>query len=542
MTALILQSSENKQHYFCGGVIISNHKILTGNQALSVTHKKNKRTNFIVFLMTSYINKTFIYSFHTSTAAHCIHNKERFLFPNDILIAMGVHDIEKKFEPHRVVMEVNEFFIHPDWDPFNQNYDSDIAVIKTTHQIQFNDFIQPICLWELQHNIPATSGIAVGYGVGGRTANTSKGKRVATKLQIFIHQNDECTSVEPKLHPLTSNRTLCGESPYGSTICQGDSGHGYFVKFDNKFYLRGIISSSPKGMNSSCTFTNYGVYTNVLMYKEWIDSPKKYYSRNMDTCGVMSSAVGLIQGGSISLRDQFPWTALIKYSASQHTGVLISQKHVLSHSGSVGFWKESDKRFIVNGLNALKVHFGVIDVTNLDDPNVISVNPQRIIIHPHLRKEGSTVINAVAIISLETSVPFNKFIKPICLWRNQQYFNKEMSMYSFGYGKDDTGKFSKNRKFSKMSYTSQKVCREIYTDRLTAFEYSKLFCAQGDEHQTPCDGDTPLIMKFNDRWFIRGIMLTFRFWNSNGTCVHNRPLLYEDIAAHSHWILSQTIH
>ncbi|CAG9807732.1 unnamed protein product [Chironomus riparius] len=388
---------------------------------------------------------------------------------------MGVHDIEKKFEPNRVVMKSNEFFIHPDWNPLNKNYDSDIAIIKTSHQIQFTEFIQPICLWELYHNIPATSGIVVGYGINGQSTHNKE--RIAKKLQIFIHQNEECIAAETKLSVLASNRTFCGESVYGNSICFGDSGHGFFVKVKNKFYLRGIISASPKFANNSCTFTNYGIYTNVLKYKSWIDNPENCY-RNYNTCGIMNSAVSLIQGGNFSLHDQFPWTALIKYSSLYYTGVLISQKHVLTYSGSVSFWNDIEKKYIPQHLNTFIVHFGMVDANGQDDPNVITVNPAKIILHPSLQKVGKTVVNAIGIIVLETSVPYNKFIKPICLWNNQNYFNKDLKIYAFGYGKDETGKHSKVRKYSRMMHTSNEVCKEVYADRSSAFESSKLFCAQ----------------------------------------------------------------
>lgn len=454
---------------------------------------------------------------------------------------MGVHDIERKFEPHRIVMEVDEFFIHPDWDPFNQNYDSDIAVMKTTHQIQFTEFIQAICLWESEEIIPATSGIAIGYGPNGQTTVNNNGKRIAKKLQVFMHNNDECVAAEPRLKILTSNRTLCGESSHGSTICFGDSGHGFFVRLKNKFFLRGIISSSPKGANSSCTLTNYGVYTNVQKYKHWIDKPERFH-RNSDICGIMSSAVPLIQGERIAIHVQFPWTVLIKYPQFYYTGVLLSQRHVLSYSGSFSYWDDCKGKYIPQALNEFKLLFGLVDVNNQDDPNVISVNPARVILHPHLQKINGIAVNAVGIAVLETSVPFNKFIKPICLWNDQHHYAKDMKLFSNGYGKDDTGKFSTLRKYARMTFTSHDVCRATYSDRPSAFEYTKLFCAQGSNvNETPCEGDIPLIMKSDDKWFIRGIMINYRLWKTNGTCVFNKPLLYEDVAHHAHWIQAQTL-
>jgi secreted trypsin-like serine protease len=192
--------------------------------------------------------------------------------------------VNKRFETNRVIDQPKAIYVHPNWLPFNQNYDADIALMVLTQSIQFNAFVQPICMWNSNDAIPATSGVVIGYGRNGNSNDDST--RVPKKIQIFIHRNEECIAAEPLLKSFSSDRTLCGESVNGNFICYGDSGHAFVVQIKTRFYLRGIISSSPKGVNNSCTFTHYGVYSNVLMYREWIENPEDTYP-DSTLCGLM---------------------------------------------------------------------------------------------------------------------------------------------------------------------------------------------------------------------------------------------------------------
>lgn len=60
------------------------------------------------------------------------------------------------------------------------------------------------------------------------------------------------------------------------------------------------------------------------------------------SCGLMSSSESLIQGGSKSERESFPWLANIftKYSGSSlyaGSGSLISDRHILCAANSVAY-------------------------------------------------------------------------------------------------------------------------------------------------------------------------------------------------------------
>lgn len=451
-----------------------------------------------------------------------------------------MHDIDKKFELDRITVEAKSIFVHPNWDPFNQNFDADIAVIILEQKVPITQFIRPICLWTSNQNIPATSGVVIGYGKSETNENRTN---VPKKIQIFIHRNEECIATEPKLKSLSSDRTFCGESIYGNTICFGDSGHGFFVRVKNKFFLRGIISSSPKGINNSCAFTHYGVYSNVLMYTNWIENPEEKFYVGSNSCGIMAKSSGLVQGGKLSKREQFPWIASIVYSNGHNSsGVLISNKHILMHAGGISFWDKENSKYVAQSVSSFKIYLGTMELSRTIDSKSVSLTASKVILHPHLKIHGGTLINAIAIIYLTNAVQFNEYIRPICLWithNDNVSAIEDIPLYGIGYGRDESGNYSNKRKFAGMNLIADQVCREVYTDRSSAFDEAKLFCAKGNGIETPCDGDTSLVMKVDDKWYIRGMMLTYRQWTSNRTCVYDKPLLYEYLGTHSQWILAQ---
>lgn len=57
----------------------------------------------------------------------------------------------------------------------------------------------------------------------------------------------------------------------------GDSGSGLYIKYNNIFFLRGIISASLfDNMSGKCNLNNYALYTNVLKFTDWLQSqPQK---------------------------------------------------------------------------------------------------------------------------------------------------------------------------------------------------------------------------------------------------------------------------
>lgn len=147
---------------------------------------------------------------------------------------------------------------------------------------------------------------------------------------------------------------------------------------------------------------------------------------NVD-CGVMSSSAGLIQGGRFATRVQFPWivSLLISYSNFNlnTSGTLVTRRHVVTAGTAVSFYSENTRSFGPISLHRIRLFLGAL---TSNDPNAAFINAAAISLHPNIKEVDETPINNVAVVTLANQVPFNDFIRPICLWT----FNDELRYVS----------------------------------------------------------------------------------------------------------------
>lgn len=138
-------------------------------------------------------------------------------------------------------------------------------------EIIFNEFIQPICLIPPESSIESiTNGMVVGYGKS--EDQTKLHENIPKFLEILIHKNEDCFLKNYLFAKLSSLRTFCGGDGKDKGVCNGDSGGGLIVLYNNTYYIRGIISASlltnhPNG----CDVDNYSIFTNVVKFYDWIN-------------------------------------------------------------------------------------------------------------------------------------------------------------------------------------------------------------------------------------------------------------------------------
>jgi Trypsin len=359
-------------------------------------------------------------------AAHCMLDKgaSEPRIPREILINLGGYDLNQRHEAGRVTVSPKRIIIHPDWNPRVHSYDADLAILELEERIQFTEYIKPICLWGLLKDPTATNAIVAGYG---KSEDKSKrNENIPKILRIPIHSNEDCFLHEPNLAKLSSRRTFCGGAADGRGVCTGDSGSGLMIKIGEKYFLRGLVSSSLLTSEYECDVRNYGVYTNILKYKNWLrdfnvaeEVPDEKSAVGIDsTCGLMSSSAGLIQGGKFTSRNQFPWTALLYFDDIDWwcAGTLISNKHVVTYSYAVAEYFPATNTFAPDDVKRFRVFLGTIRENDPTRQGEMVVNPSAIILHPNAKKIDTIEVNLVAIVILETAVRFTEFIRPVCLW------------------------------------------------------------------------------------------------------------------------------
>ena len=178
--------------------------------------------------------------------------------------------MNQQSEVGRVVRDVQEIHIHPDWDVSSDQYDADIAVLVLRKEVTFGSSIQPISLMVSNSNMATIlKSVVVGYGKS--EDDTKIHENIPKILEIPIHKNEFCFLKNHNLALFSSERTFCGGSGTGTGVCKGDSGSGVFVYYKGIYYLRGIISASLY-RNLTCDVNTYAIFTDVLKFNTWIEA------------------------------------------------------------------------------------------------------------------------------------------------------------------------------------------------------------------------------------------------------------------------------
>ncbi|GLV43520.1 uncharacterized protein CBL_04062 [Carabus blaptoides fortunei] len=175
---------------------------------------------------------------HVITAAHCIGSEQR------LYMEFGKYDLSDFLEIGYEVRISDKILTHTEYRP-NTGH-ADIAIITLQTAVTFTEKIRPICLWSFGSNTDAIEGIITGWGreeQGGPTADKP------LQLAVEMVSQKQCDTDE-QLRSISSSKTFCaGGKSKGP--CHGDSGGGFYLARNNRWYLRGIISTSL-GNNFVC--------------------------------------------------------------------------------------------------------------------------------------------------------------------------------------------------------------------------------------------------------------------------------------------------
>lgn len=178
----------------------------------------------------------------TFPAAHCIQerNQDAKLFPDELQVLLGRHDIRALSESGSMRSNVIEIRIHPDWKSSAVRWDADLSVIVLENQIEFSNFIQPICLPIMRKIENINDGVVVRtstkwmfnwledhFQVGWGASEVNQDE---TNIQRALHLkavNDSyCFSSEVSFAMISSYRTFCAGG-LGAGPCHGDSGNSW---------------------------------------------------------------------------------------------------------------------------------------------------------------------------------------------------------------------------------------------------------------------------------------------------------------------------
>lgn len=208
------------------------------------------------------------------TAAHCFWNAQFQRMNGPELYAVAVGKTIRDFsvdEGSVQTFNVTKIDTYEQYKDYNGLYAADIAVIILSRPIIFYSHIKPICIEYNRDNNERY----IAAGIKGRVAGwglTSARGQASPMLKIIdlpTVDYNTCMDVMPDdFKTFVTNDKFCAGFTTGQSVCTGDSGGGLVIerKFaDNTsaYYLRGIVSTGPTLLGSSCDNKRYTAFTDV---------------------------------------------------------------------------------------------------------------------------------------------------------------------------------------------------------------------------------------------------------------------------------------
>ncbi|KAF2898050.1 hypothetical protein ILUMI_08125 [Ignelater luminosus] len=210
----------------------------------------------------SLINKKFVL-----TAAHCAADKEFEL----INVRLGEWNLTSDPDCStcdRVqIVRIVEIIPHRYYNELSKN--NDIALLRLEKEIEYTDFIRPVCL--PPSNLPmAAKGTKLAISGWGTTGEGKPRSTIKLKVNVPLILNEDCNRKLPN-RKVEANQ-MCAGGISGRDSCQGDSGGPLLRSFVDtirgrvQWYQEGIIS---RGVH--CGLRGHpGVYTRISRYISWI--------------------------------------------------------------------------------------------------------------------------------------------------------------------------------------------------------------------------------------------------------------------------------
>ncbi|XP_041665941.1 transmembrane protease serine 13a [Cheilinus undulatus] len=193
------------------------------------------------------------------TAAHCFLRNN--LSPRDFEVYGGAVSLDSLPAPYKVEKII-----------LNHNYnsttnDNDIALLKLTSPVVFDDKVQPACLpasnLDLAHRTECWTS-----GFGTTDENTGGVSRDLMEVNVYIIATPVCNNRRVYRGAVTNNMICAGDLNGGRDSCQGDSGGPLMCQIGERWHLVGITS-----WGQGCGRVNRpGVYTRVTSMLPWIYS------------------------------------------------------------------------------------------------------------------------------------------------------------------------------------------------------------------------------------------------------------------------------
>ncbi|KAJ8711200.1 hypothetical protein PYW07_008442 [Mythimna separata] len=496
---------------------------------------------------------TLVSDLHVLTAAHCLQLRSWYVTPvQDITVKIGVHNLNDDYLT--ITRKLTARYVHEEYDPYT--LENDILILTLDKSVRFTNYIRPACLWsgdtKLSRVVGAT-GIVAGWGR--RSAEDTRGKLDEPQMvRAPIVSTSECRGSKAVFHQVTYNTTLCAGYRNGSGPCTGDSGGGLYLLEHGKWRLRGVVSLSLQNAWLSCDLNEYVVFTDTAQFLPWIRNiiGDKYIDDDYfsDPASNINRPGGQLQCGEVVMgavpllnaptwEGQWPWHVPIYLSQTEGTkylggGTLVSHKHVITAAHSVttkGSQRPVDK-------NRLTVYLGKHNLrTSVDGVQIRFV--KQIFVHPNFN--ASTFSRDVAILELREPVTYSDWIRPACLWPDNEIdlknvIGKKGSVVGWRY--DENATLDEELHLVELPVVSQETCLRSYPQFFAKFTSNYTYCAGNRNGSSVCNGDSGggMVFRMDGIWYLRGLVSLSLAKKGEFICDPSHYAVFTDLAKLLPWI------
>ncbi|XP_055908442.1 trypsin-1-like [Eupeodes corollae] len=246
--AFIVEDEDCRSCLTCG--VSNNNRIVGGEDA-----EINKYPWTAMLLSRGFFRcgGSLINNKYVLTAAHCAKPSDAYKYE--------VHFLQNRLYTHnseRISRRISEVIVHPNYN--RGAAENDIALLKLSHSIRFDDKIRPVCLPPAMSLHTEQDAIIVGWGA---LEEHGRASPQIQEISVPIISNNQCGDYGLKV---TDAMICAGVKEGGMDSCQGDSGGPLHVIINSKLTQAGIVS-----WGIGCGSPHFpGVYTKVSNYIPWI--------------------------------------------------------------------------------------------------------------------------------------------------------------------------------------------------------------------------------------------------------------------------------
>ncbi|XP_077694944.1 transmembrane protease serine 12-like isoform X2 [Eretmochelys imbricata] len=132
-------------------------------------------------------------------------------------VVIGLHDISRP-ERHTVKSSVREIFVHSEFRI--QTFENDIALFKLYKSVNYNDYIQPICLPFVHIHLNINNQTECFISGWGSIAEKGEGSPILQEAPVDIIPSDICNGFEWYAGMINNNMFCAGLESGGIDSCQ----------------------------------------------------------------------------------------------------------------------------------------------------------------------------------------------------------------------------------------------------------------------------------------------------------------------------------